>query len=163
MITSKQILDLLEEWVGSSGSRAIPVYVNPSSSDYVDMQKSLRHRTSTQMKISKIRYLVDVRNKNVYVADAGSIVHHDMRDVVNKYRKDKSSGSIIGGKGQVQGGVGEVTSIFVNPEYLSSNPLFNKNVFNGDWTFADRYLKGFTQLLEPIKTKYKKLSKFTTE
>lgn len=74
MITSKQIIQLSEDWFASSssGNRQFDIYVNPSSSDYLELNKN---------KVKLVRFIVDYSSRKVYISDADNSLH---REVLNK-------------------------------------------------------------------------------
>lgn len=79
MITSKQIIQLSEDWFKSikTSMEVVDIYVNPSSSDYLELNKR---------GIRQIRFLADADSKEVYIADAMSLTHDQIALKLNKPR-----------------------------------------------------------------------------
>lgn len=71
MITSKQIIQMSEAWFASSNTnnRQFDVYINPSSSDYLELNKN---------KIKSVRFIVDSSSRKVYISDADNSLHREM-------------------------------------------------------------------------------------
>lgn len=132
MISSKQIISLLEQWAASRYS--INYYKNPSSSDYLEMEKEAR---SAGGHLKTIRFVADNRTKIVYVADANLTIHDDFKEVLNLPPFD--SKDIISGLANISGG----RAIF--SELSSVNSQVAKSSI---WAWVDRYIvdcskKGF--------------------
>lgn len=67
MITSKQILNFSEEWI--LNVYGVPAYKNPTSSDFLELHK---------LGVTELRFICDLRNRNVYVCDALKVIHLQM-------------------------------------------------------------------------------------
>lgn len=71
MITSQQILRLSEEWLMSIPSpfkkdSSVDIYVNPSSSDILELKKSTSYY---------VRFIADSKSKRLYVWNGESLLH----------------------------------------------------------------------------------------
>ena len=77
MITSKYITSILERYVsvGSRGQQHFTVYMNPTSTNILELKKEAK---KDSRELTTIRIIVDKKNKNVYVADAYNAIHADI-------------------------------------------------------------------------------------
>lgn len=83
MIVSKQILSILENYVTSIKHHwtnvPYPVYVNPTSSDYNELKKNVKELNNPQYKkLYSIRFVADLINQKVYVADGYLSLHREL-------------------------------------------------------------------------------------
>lgn len=72
MITSSQIIRLSEEWFKSiyiRGNVNVPIFKNPSSSDYLELKKS---------KVNEVRFVADNNSRNLYIGDAVTLIHDEI-------------------------------------------------------------------------------------
>jgi hypothetical protein len=95
MITSKQIFNLLEDYamlVNLPGGK-VPIYENPTTSDYSDIKKST---IRFYRKLESIRFIADIENEKVWVWDAYLATHNDIDPkVLSSIGKSSSSPDII--------------------------------------------------------------------
>jgi len=81
MITSKQIIYLCERYLKSGNSvfskKQIDIYENPTSSDIVKMIKTARETPDMHL-LTDVRFVIDAKNKSIYVADAQTCIHADL-------------------------------------------------------------------------------------
>lgn len=81
MITSKQILQMSEEYLTSKriGNNLVEVYVNPTSSDY-------QHLYSINSSHG-LRFTADIDTKKFYVWDGFTMMHGEAADLIGIYSK----------------------------------------------------------------------------
>ena len=81
MITSKEILNLFEDYSasGKSQGRHAEIYQDPTSSDYQELEKSAKRQKRV---LEKIRFIADAKNQKIYVADSYTCVHRDMLKIL---------------------------------------------------------------------------------
>ena len=72
MITSKQIVDIVEKWLTTKHSFTgdADVFVNPSSSDYIEIRKNCKYPI--------VRFFADNKYKKVYVWDSNTGIHKEV-------------------------------------------------------------------------------------
>lgn len=149
MLTSRQILILLEDYVtsgvcysikrpGNTAELKFPIYVNPGSSDLRELEKSARLDNRI---LKELRFIADANHKKFYVCDAYLGLHEKMLSALSFY---DSGGDIIGGTVKMSGGKPLYPDIFIK----------SVNSFNYDWTFVDKYIKNFSLEVENIKNEY---------
>lgn len=86
LITSNQIIKLSEEWLMSIPSPfksefPIDIYVNPSSSDLIELKKSTTYY---------VRFIADSRNKKLYVWNGETLLHAQVARHLNLNRRIES-------------------------------------------------------------------------
>lgn len=130
LITSRRILRLCEEFAGSGRDykgQPINVYKNPTSSDYVEMEKTAR---SQNRRLIEVRFVADSRTKTVYVADSYNSLHEDIVKILNL--PPVGSKYILSGLAKVVNGKAVfVVLSSVEPEV--SIPSL--------WTWVDKYIQ----------------------
>jgi len=111
MITSKQIFNLLEDYamlVGLPGGK-VPVYENPTTSDYLDIKKST---IRFYRKLESIRFIADIENEKVWVWDAYLATHDDIDPkILTSIGKSISSPDIVSGEVDPSGKISSESSI----------------------------------------------------
>lgn len=149
MVTSKQILSLLESYVtsglccivkvaGKLTEIKFPIYVNPGSSDLIELEKAARF---DNRKLKELRFIADAKAKKLYVCDAFLGLHEKMLSALKFSTSDKT---IVGGIITMSGGKPYYLDIFVQ----------SSESFKLDWTFADRYVSRFSSEMEKIAYEY---------
>lgn len=71
MITSKQILDIFEQWVSSLSSNfkdevSVDIFVNPTSFDIIDLRRVTTHY---------VRFIADSKDKKLYIWNGEAALH----------------------------------------------------------------------------------------
>ena len=163
MITSKYIIDISEEYskTGLVRNRQVDIYENPTSSDFIKLEKSAREHNR---KLDKVRFIADINSHKVYLADSYNIIHDDMGKVlgfnVGYYPPERFEGT-----GTVSGGQAKATK-WDSFQYISQLKFpskteikFLEGTFGYDWTWVDRYVSGTSSLINSCKEKYKSLMK----
>ena len=111
MIISKQIFNLLEDYamlVGLPGGK-VPVYENPTTSDYLDIKKST---IRFYRKLESIRFIADIENEKVWVWDAYLATHDDIDPkILTSIGKSISSPDIVSGEVDPSGKISSESSI----------------------------------------------------
>jgi hypothetical protein len=182
VITSKQIINISEEWFKSItgyGSVSIPMYVNPDSTDIKELYKSFK--TSDRL----VRFIADAKGPKVYVWDGTQAIHlQGLKTLGLNYNDVFSSPSMLMGYARIKSGkiVHEpdardpIEYISINVRSLNSYVMwypsddiktkqqFGKDIsnsyfyvtqfFNYNWSFADKYISGIGSYLNQEKTKF---------
>lgn len=154
MITSNQIIKLSEEWLMSAKGTYSPdlvnIYVNPTSSDYLELRKE---------KVQFLRFIADNRNKKIYVANAIHILHDDMVRNIGGFtglKTDYTNFSLwlLAGNASLSGNTSDMTrSDMIQHLWQFSSDTNNsiserkkvRDILNKilatDWSWCDRYVK----------------------
>lgn len=143
MITSKQII---ETFVGSgiAYGETINIYENPSSSDFLSLSKEAK---SNNRKLEDIRFIVNAKKQVVYVADAEICTHEDIRRIMSLPLMWNRIIDywLIDGLARKTGGGAKIRHC----------TLFVENFqHNWNWSFASKYISGFSEYLDNFKRKY---------
>ena len=163
MITAKYIIDIYEEWIksGKSGRILFSVYQNPGSSDFLDMIKIRKERGS---EFPVIRFVADAKYKNVYVSDAYLATHEDICKVLG-FSLDAIKtpwlyygvGSLKDGSAKAnRGGVLDMTIRSVDFKLRPDLKNWCESTLSYKWTFVDKYLPGFSSVVELNKIEFEK-------
>ena len=161
MITSRQILELSEIWSNSVKSlftsKRSNIYLNPDSGDCRELAKS---------KVTYVRFLASDRVKQVYVADANSLLHADMVKTIPQFHdlnteKSGFSSWCLSGTAKLSGGKLEMISSDVllgiwnraydiskqielnvySPGHVNSYKLTLTNILKVNWSWVDNCVK----------------------
>jgi len=84
-----------------------PVYMNPSTSDYIDLKKS----ESKMPKHVNIRFIVDLDKKNVFAYNASMAMHEEVLDKL-KSNSVSLSNNLMFGIGPLVGNKIEIHNIY---------------------------------------------------
>jgi hypothetical protein len=123
MIKSNRIIEICEEWiktVSGHGGR-IDVFVNPSSSDYLEIYKGSKYQI--------IKFIADNKNKKVYVWNADTGIHRDvlselgLMSQLQKYNPD-----ILVGDGVLSNGKAKIRDSGINATRV-------------DWSWIGKYIR----------------------
>lgn len=179
MITSRYIINLSENWSTSfskNGTNTINVFVNPGSSDVLELVKGARGKDIP------IRYVADAMSpQKVYVWDASAVIHYDAVPYINSsYDRSGSDSYIIFGYGYTRSGKIisftenlSTVALFVD-QLTSSNSrdssiiLMENNIsrlrkmFQYNWSFLDTYISGMSRFINEQKTKFESWLKRNT-
>jgi hypothetical protein len=152
LITSRQIIQISEEWAKSPKifGKPVNIYVNPGSSDIKDMYKLMTNSSNKE-----IRFFADAKAQKVFVADAMLIQHQDIEKAMGykpiDYGYDVPE-YYIEGMGHIGGG-----RIILHANEDETSVLDTQGKYN--WSFLEKYISGITAYLEKIKKKYAKKRK----
>ena len=151
MITSKQIISISEDWFnrGDWASKDTDIYINPTSSDYRELNKN---------KIKILRFIIDQPTKTVYVANAWNSVHGEIVDNINNSgisnRFYKLAPTQLAGISTMSGGKSIMSSsdflFILLRRYNKRDKDLLEKVLRQDWTWADKYVK-ITDYLNTVK------------
>ena len=135
MITSKQIIKLLEEYAdsGTKNGHYIEVYKNPSSSDFLAMAKTAKKEKRT---FDEIRFIGDTQAQILYVADAYSTIHPEIPFIVNLPMTNLKYWFL----GNAKVVTGKATATLVEP----MGKAFGKK----DCKFADAYIPNCSSMIK---------------
>ena len=157
MITSKQIISLSEEWL--LRSHGIDIYVNPTSSDYLEFSKK---------KIGELRFIADNRTKKIYVTDAARLVHAGIASSVsglmgsffNFNSFEQYPDWALAGVAMIHNGQGIMTGAD-SLNYLKRNSYYDTEALEHlmvllliDWSWCNKYIK-VTDWLSKFKSTVK--------
>lgn len=134
MRTSKQIIQIIEDWFTSAKvfGHPVDIFVNPGSSDYRELSNSIKNQKKD------IRYIVNLRPPgHVYMSDAMLLTHEDMLNSINRQSSDK----IILGYGYIS------SSKIVTYRYPGAITVIGGNG-KSDWDFVDKYIPGLKDWLK---------------
>lgn len=120
MITSRNIIDMLESYKISIKHHwtkvPYPVYENPSSSDYADLNKYVKSlNSSDHKKLWSVRFMADFQKKKVYIADGYLSLHDEM---IRNLNLDPNN--TLQGEATVRGGKPLIQWVKNYPIYLGS-------------------------------------------
>jgi hypothetical protein len=163
MITSKQIINLSEDWlkrVRGFKNTLVDIYDNPGSSDITNLTKSMVETGNTK---KSIRFIADATKKTVYVWDAMLSSHvFVVMEVSNRNLSQLlcGYGNIINGKivceslPDIDSYVSMIKSENNRNKRKSKMNLdilqfFNSvtRIFESNWNYLDRYISGSTSIL----------------
>ena len=134
MITSKNIIKISEEWVKTGISEftddAFDLYINPGSSDYLDMMKTAREDSR---KFQGIRFVASNSLKKVFVADGLISTHYDIERVAG-IPSGTRNGTQIEGLADIVGGRAKMK------DFYDSGHLDKFQAI--DWKWVDKYISG---------------------
>ena len=172
MITSRHIMKIGEQWFSDvkNGNITASVYVNPGSSDIREIYKVAA--SSNKPGQPAIRFIADAKSKKVYVWDAYYAYHDDVSNLLgynkpNEYLDEPPfvydgygkivNGAIIGNdKHGTTQNIDLILSSLNNNRYLSDRQVKERidilrPIFSYDWSFIDKYISGFSQLIQKRK------------
>lgn len=140
MITAKRVLKLSEEWFKQLkrdyNNAPFDVYVNPGSSDFIDIYK--------KDKRTRIRFLADNKTKKVYVWDAFLAIHpyvaKELGISFNLYSCHDPN--IITGEANISGSHASVLTVY------PTNPNLIKDVAKINWLWLNGYLIGIQDAIQ---------------
>jgi hypothetical protein len=92
LITSKQIINLSEEWFKSikgAENKQVPVYVNPDSSDLKELNQSVKSSKFHNL----IRFIANAKQQKVYVIDGYLAIHGDFAQVAGYINRQEAMDS----------------------------------------------------------------------
>ena len=120
MITSRNIINILESYKVSINHHwtkvPYPVYENPSSSDYADLNKYVKSLNSPDhKKLWSVRFMADFQKKKVYIADGYLSLHDEM---IRNLNLDPNN--ILQGEATVRGSKPLIQWVKNYPAYLGS-------------------------------------------
>ena len=148
MITSKQITSILESFskadITSYGSE-IYIYVNPTSSDFTEMNKRAKEENRS---LEGFRFVPDLRTKKVYIADIYGITHNDIRKT--ECLPMQSVPYCFDGIAKWSGGRAVMTGYYPDS---SENKAIGGQIEKADWSWVDPYVKGCSAYFTPFKMK----------
>ena len=177
MITSKQIINLCEEWSKSTiaGGERVDIYENPGSSDITKIIKLIKHKEKL------IRFIADAKSpQKVYVWDSSLAVHSEIFSVLGYHFNDWmnlpnvlvgyghiTSGKIILGDefGSIESLLGAVSALC---DFKSPQPSWKKKygkeisnvkkylfaLFEYNWSFLDKHISGSGPFIEKEKQEF---------
>ena len=142
MITSKRIIDIYEKYfrTGLVRNSQIDIYENPTSSDFIKLEKTAREYNR---KLVQVRFIANADTKRVYVADASICIHQDLEDTVKL--PSNSLPYILGGLAFVTGGRARAELAMMT---LRRGP---KDYNTYDWTWCDSYVSNFSDEIKKYK------------
>ena len=182
MITSKYIIELLEDWSKSAKVRgeSVDIYENPGSTDIKEILKSVKGKSS-----NLVRFIADAKPpQKVYVVAGYYAIHDDMRKALGRGSINsewKKIPYIIGGEGHIVNGqiilsppekysegesidrltdmisfLGQLgpKSITNSKDFIDINKPFIESIFSYDWSFVDKYISGFKEFLDSEKKEF---------
>lgn len=136
MISSKEILRLVESFLMgdiSKFSQEFYIYINPDSSDIIEMVKDAREE---QRQLSGLRIVADAKTQKVYASDAYRVDHLDIR---------RSVGLLISGApwildllATVKSGNIVFQSVFIPDGHVK------QEIHKYNWDFVKKYIKNFS-------------------
>ena len=177
MITSKQILNLSEDWFKRVkwNNVNVNIYVNPTSSDIVDLYKSIKDKDK------QIRFIVNAKAQKIYVWDALAMIHES---VYPELGLSFLPGSVpkpytMFGYGYISGGKivaytsdnfpGTLKRLVDGPVMIDNKRLLDSSIryvikheidylsekFDYSWAFVDRFISGgLGQYIETQKRRF---------
>ena len=110
-----------------SKSPPFPVYMNPGSSDYIDMKKTKKEQGVKFFYF--IRFIIDLDKKNIYVFDAGEAMHMEVEEKL-RHKGLSLSNNILYGIGPLSGSKIEIEGLYQEPWKVPQNY---------DYKWAKRY------------------------
>lgn len=151
MITSKQIINIIEKWSNTIKAKNTNIYIyeNPTSSDIIELIKNSNYKTSVE-----IRFICNSKNQTVYVWDAYLATHFDVASHLN-LGSITSSSHLLCGMCKVVNGRLQSTEIYLvngSPSDEKYNLLFSVLEYN--WLFVDKYIRGINDYLKRNKEEY---------
>jgi len=180
MITANKVIEMCEGQVKSIMARGfqVPIYENPDSSEISNI--SQLSKSSNKL----IRFVADARKSKVYVVD-GIVSNNDLRKALGLLSVDqewKRLPYMVGGSGHISGdrivltmsndsSSGETVdrisdlvdflSEFSSPsqssvDFIKSNTPFLSAMFKFNWSFADKYISGFSAFMRTEGDKFSK-------
>jgi hypothetical protein len=139
LITSKQIINLSEEWVQHITTRwgVGDIYRNPSSSDYRELYS---HYTS-----HAVRFMAYYPSKECYVWDINLEIHYNVAKLVGLSTQFNASYNfnLLSGYASLQGGKFFMTGIDVSDIFTNksdANKVFVKQLLSKDWSWLKKYI-----------------------
>ena len=136
MITSKQIIQISEQWIKTDISdftdREFDIFINPTSSDFLDMIKTAKEG---QRSFNGIRFVADNKSKKVYAADASITTHYDIEKAMG-LPEGVCNGTQVEGLATISGGQAKIE------DFYNGGPTTLKKFRSIDWTWVDKYIKG---------------------
>lgn len=142
-------MNLFEDWYKDINyyGTIFPIFINPSSSDYVELNKNSRHHA--------VRFIADNKQKKAYVWDCDAL-HPEVRNII-QLTGNYAGSDILDGVAGLHNG----KSILESSDYLdnlSSNSQWKDNrnkllkILNTNWDWLDKYVL-VTPYLQGIKYK----------
>ena len=169
MITAKHICDISETYlkiVTSMGHKA-PVFVNPTSSDFLSILKSAAEYDGTARETECIRFVADANNGTVYCMEGYLITHDGLRQDVGLPTDFVLTPWLFDGIGRIVNGKAKVDAWgswdkfewiikLINNKKVSDVRLFKwlDNTFKYNWSFVDNYISGFSNMVNACKQRY---------
>jgi hypothetical protein len=164
MINANYIINISESYVTSKKidkDTSLEVYVNPTTSEI----KKLTDASFKTFGVRQVRFVVDNKNKKVYVADAFLTLHHTILKLIG-LNLSKEGPDYFTGIANVKGG---------KPEMLESNEWFNEwfkhsfysncypnqysrdleSLLSSDLRWLDQYIV-CSSVIEKLKDKFRK-------
>lgn len=177
MVTSKYILNIIEQWdrlLKTGSSISTNIYSNPDKSDLKEINSNFQLSLNSQ---KEIRFIADARSQKVYVWDSSLAVHADVSKSLGFGRAGAMSepyyvfdgfGNLFSGKIIGQPGHGTVREILALLKALTpkSNNRFTKleaesfskqleaRLVKTNWTFVEKYVIGVNKIIEDLKNQY---------
>lgn len=149
MITSKQIINLSEDWFKRIH---FDIFINPTSSDYQEL---------TKLKVNEVRFIADDRSKKLFISDSGKSLHHQMVvDIGGSVLENYNSREYpqLHGVARISGSKAFMTESDVLRIGIKEMMPFQQNwlrkLLSCNWSWADRYLE-ITSYLTNFKTQNK--------
>jgi hypothetical protein len=170
MITSKYIIELTEKYNmlynPGSGQTTTVIFENPTSSDFQDMVKTSKDGGRT---LFELRFIADNKDSKVYVADSWYVLHDQMKFALG-FPPDSSFEKtpwLFDGVATYSGGKARMTTwdkfdVFITDRKHSSpelNEWIEETLYAYKWGWVDKYIGGFSSVLDSYKEKYKKFIK----
>lgn len=151
MITSKQIINISEQYLDTKKVRGfdVLVYKNPTYDDY------------KQLKAHTLRFTADTKKKNVFVWKSELAIHSDIFPVLvqNSEVTWDSLDYCLEGFAEVSGGTAKMTGwdFVARPEKLDKEQIkYLDNIFQFNWSWLDRYLSGASSYIAKKRIELKR-------
>jgi hypothetical protein len=171
VITSKQIINISEEWdrTVKNGSLTADVYLNPTSTDLKEIYKKMASNNPKK----EIRFIADAKDKKVYVWDASlaphSYVSHSLGFDTSKWLDEPPF--VFDGFGYLKNG-------YINPTFThgtaknisdlrlseftkSRTPSYHNSMikevedfYNCNWSFIDKYIPNCSSFIDRKKREF---------
>jgi hypothetical protein len=162
MITSKQILNISDEYFGAknvAGSYTI-IYDNPTTSDLKELNQNINPSNFQKT----VRFIADYNTKKVYIWDAFNAHHMQMRPVLGYNSDSLYDNALIDGYANLSGNKlpidywGDFDAWMVvnkaNPKWIADIVPFLKRLFTLNWSWLDKYVSGTSLFLNDCKQKF---------
>jgi hypothetical protein len=163
MITSKHILEFFEEylWAKRFPTGYATVFVNPSSSDLVDLLKTKDRSSSLS-----IRFVADARSSSgkVYIWDFSKALHYEIRRELGLPYDYFENSKVLNGQADFVGGklvFSDKEETFLPSALRMSKKRdgqdyrdYLKNLSSSDYSWLDYYVKGTTTYIDKVKTEF---------
>ena len=151
MITSRQVVNIIESYASSGQYRGhhVEIFENPSSSDFISIEKSARE---DNRKFESLRFIVDSKNKKVYVWDGYLALHDEARQSLGLPKRYDKTPWLVNGMTSVRDGKIVPPKIWDCQFPGSSFNQAEMKWFYGDmlkceWAWADKYISNFTNIV----------------